>query len=316
MSDRNLVFCMDVGGTRTKYGLIDLVKREIMAQQVLPTITIGQVEFIRAARTALFDLCQQIGISWKEIAAGGVGVPGYVDGDLISMVWESLSFMEGTAFKSGMEKEFGFRLCIDNDARLVALGEAHFGGHTISADRLHNPSRLLSLTLGTGLGVSLVVNGQLQENCSITHLAGHIPIRPGTSPCFCGFSGCLESLVGTATLARNYQKANHTPSISEHPQINGLEIFQMAAEGKAPAIQAVHLLCQDLVTGLNAYIHLYGPDVIVLGGGLAYGLRDWLPLIRDGIFAKPYRGYRVNVVVSTLGELAGLFGAASFWDDG
>jgi glucokinase len=320
MSPANLVFCMDIGGTRTKYGLVNLANRAIAAQIVLPTETSGPAEFIQAAELAVIALCQQAGVPRLDIMAGGAGIPGYTDGDFISLVWEALAFMEGKAFRPSLEAGLGFPILLDNDARVVAMGEAHFGGHSPLWERPARepnakPHRLLSLTLGTGLGVAMVIDGKLQEQSSISHMAGHFPIRPGASPCFCGFSGCLESLVGEPALIRNYRNAARpTSEAKELPQMGARAIFLMAADGSAPAIQAVRQVCDDLVVGLNAYIYLYGPDVIVLGGGVAQGLRDWLPLIREGLFAKPYSDYQVQVVVSTLGEQAGLYGAASLWD--
>jgi glucokinase len=310
MNARRLVFGMDVGGTRTKYGLIDLNQREIVAQRVLPTQTTGREAFIRAARQALEEPCQEIGVPRTEVMASGVGVPGYVDENGISMVWETLAFMEVAGFEHALAEGLELPLRTENDARVVALGEDHFGGYTALTGR---PRRLLSLTLGTGLGVSLVVEGCLQEASSITHLAGHIPIRLGAGPCFCGFSGCLESLVGASGLVRNFRQASGTAG---HSPPEAQQIFQLAHAGNAAARQAVRQVCEDLVTGLNAYIFLYAPDGIVLGGGLALGLADWLPSIRAGLFAQPHKGYRVTVLTSRLRELAGLYGAASLWDEG
>ena len=307
---------MDIGGTRTKYGLVDLNKREIIAKRVLPTQTSGRKAFIQTTDQVVKDLCRLSSIPREDIMAGGVGIPGFVDDDIISMVWESLSFMEGSGFGSALEEGLGFRLRLDNDARVVALGEAHFGGYTtVAAERSGIPQRVLSLTIGTGLGVAMVVNGKLQETSSINHLAGHIPIRPGASSCFCGFSGCFESLVGANALIRNYRIVGGLdPDQADSPWIDIQEIISMAMAGEAQSVQAVNQLCADLVVGLNAYIYIYGPEVIVIGGGLATVLSKWLPTIHNGLFAKPYKTYRVNVVTSSLRELAGLYGSASLWD--
>lgn len=317
MKEHDLVLGMDIGGTRTKYGLIDLQRRKLTAQRVAPTQTSGQEAFIQTTIDVIGDLCRETGISRGEIRAGGLGIPGYVDGDQISMVWESLSYMEGGGFRRGLAERLGFPIRMDNDARVVALGEDHFGDYFPSINQEGGKSqRLLSLTLGTGLGVALVVNGKLLESGSINHLAGHIPIRPGAAACFCGFSGCLESLVSASALVRNYQVAcGLEPTQPGRTPANVQEILLAARSGEAQATQAVQHLCEDLVTGLNAYIYLYGPDVIVIGGGVAIGLAPWLPYIARGLFARPYSSYRVNVFISSLREEAGLYGAASLWDE-
>ncbi len=246
-------------------------------------------------------------------------MPGYVDGDQVSLVWESIAFIEGTALRPALEEELGFPIRMDNDGRAVAMGEAYFGGHTPSllghpAGRACQPPRLLSLTLGTGVGVALVVDGRLLEKSSIGHLAGHIPIRPGGGPCFCGFSGCLESLVGGPGLVRNFTHFSQEKPGGGQALPDAREIFELARQGHPAATQAVTRLVDDLIVGLNAYIFLYGPDVIVLGGGLSNSLGPWLPVIRQGVFAHPFNGYQVQVNLSSLGEQAGLYGAAALWE--
>jgi glucokinase len=208
---------------------------------------------------------------------------------------------------------------MDNDGRAVAMGEAYFGGHTPagmgrSAGGTCQPRRLLSLTLGSGVGVALVVDGRLLEKSSIGHLAGHIPIRLGGGPCFCGFSGCLESLVSASGLICNFANFNQGKPVDETVGLDARRIFELAKNGHPAATRAVTQLLDDLSVGLNAYIFLYGPDVIVLGGGLANSLAPWLPAIRQGVFAHPYDGYQVMVNLSSLGEQAGLYGAASLWE--
>ena len=314
-----LVFAMDIGGTRTKFGLVDLASHQIITQLTQPTETGGQAAFVRTAGKVSDMLSRQAGLRIGEVTAGGVCVPGYVDGDQISLVWESLSFIEGITLRTSLQEKLGFPIRMDNDGRTAAMGEAYFGGHAPPdvgrpASGVGRPRRLLSLTLGTGLGVALVVDGQLLEKSSINHLAGHIPIRAGGGACFCGFSGCLESLVSGPGLVRNFAQFSQEKEGGEQACRDAREIFELAVGGHATARQAVGQLLDDLVVGLNAYIHLYGPDVIVLGGGLSNSLDAWLPVLRQGLFACPFEGYQVKVTLSTLGEQAGLYGAAALWE--
>ena len=310
--DKRLVFGMDIGGTRTKYGIVDLSKHQVLVSQTQLTETGGQAAFVGAAGKAARELSGRVGLHLDEINAGGVGVPGYVDGDQVSLVWESIAFIEGTALRSALQEELGFPIRLDNDGRAAAMGEAYFGGYTVDS-KVGPPRRLLSMTLGTGVGVALVVDGRLLEKSSISHLAGHIPIRPGGGPCFCGFSGCLESLASGPGLVRNFAHFSQVRPGGGQTQLDARGIFDLAIRGHSEANQAVKQLLDDLIVGLNAYIFLYGPDVIVLGGGLSNSLSPWLPVIRQGVFACPYDGYQVKVSVSNLGEQAGLYGAASLW---
>jgi glucokinase len=99
-------------------------------------------------------------------------------------VWESIAFIEGSTLRSALQEELGFPIRMDNDGRAAAMGEAFIGGHVLlgvgrPTSGMGMSRRLLSLTLGTGVGVAMVVDGRLLEKNSISHLAGHIPIRPG-----------------------------------------------------------------------------------------------------------------------------------------
>jgi len=293
---------MDIGGTRTKYGLIDVTNGAFVVQAMNPTETSGLQSFVDAAAASFTNLCQDAHIQREQVIGAGVGVPGYVADDGISMVWESLAFMEGTACRPTLETALGIPVRMENDARIVALGEAYYGGHGMMR-------RLLSLTLGTGLGFGLVIDGQLQERTSINHLSGHIPLRPGTKPCYCGFSGCLESWVNATALEEHYRAlAGNSDTL-----LDTRTIFERAVQHDPAAEHSVVQLIADLTAGLNAYCYLFAPDVIVLGGGLSYSLDAWLPQIQQGLFAHPYEGYGAQVCLSQLKERAGLFGAASLW---
>ena len=309
MSQVTLVLSIDIGGTRTKYGLVDLASGKIKASVVHPTVSSGVADLIGGMADALEELCTQAKLPRSVVQAVGVGIPGFVDGDHVSLVWHTLSFLEGNHLRRSLEDRLGLPTRYDNDARLIALGETHYGKHG-------RARRLLSLTLGTGVGFGFVVDGQLQEKCSSNHLAGHILIRPGARPCFCGLSGCLESLVNASALVEGY-----TSLCQAHPQANC--IFPLDAKGilsadpggNPMAQQAVQTWLADLCTGLSVYVNLYAPDVFVLGGGLSRGLKPFSASIHQGIVTKPYDNYRVRVKISHLGEHAGILGAASLFRD-
>jgi len=309
MSHAALVLSIDIGGTRTKYGLVDLAGGKITASLVRPTVSSGLAGMIGGVADTLDELCAGAKLPRSAVQAVGVGIPGFVDGDYISLVWHTLSFLEGNHLRRSFEERLGMPTRYDNDARLVALGEAHYGKHG-------RARRLLSLTLGTGVGFGFVVDGQLQEKSSANHLAGHILIRPGARPCFCGLSGCLESLANASALVESY-----TALCQAHPQadcsfpLDAKGILSAAPEGSPLAQEAVQAWQADLCAGLSVYVNLYAPDVIVLGGGLSRGLKPFSAAIHQGIVTKPFDRYRVRIKISRLGEHAGILGAASLCKD-
>ncbi|GAA3227288.1 ROK family protein [Dactylosporangium siamense] len=279
---------VDVGGTRTKLALIDPEPGLVLSEAVHPTITEGREAFLTGLAGHVRQLAGSAGVDTGAVRGVGIGLPGFVLDDLVDLVWPELAFLEGTTLRAEAEDALGLPVVFDNDARVVALGEARHGGHP--------GTRLLSLTIGTGLGVALVVDGRLQERGSLTHLAGHLPVRPGARPCFCGFAGCLESLVCAGRLTDE----------------TGLpDAATVLATAGSPAVAG---WLADLATGLNAYAHLYAPDVVVIGGGLSRGLAPHLPALADALFAQPYHGYTVELRRTDLAERAGSLGAAALLD--
>jgi glucokinase len=200
-----LVLGVDIGGTRTKLGLVGMPEARILAVVSRPTVLSSLDELLGGLDRALNELCRQSGVDRNNVAAAGIGLPGCVLGDQVSLLWPSMGFMEGSGFRPAAEARLGLPVRMDNDARLIALAEAVVGAGG-------KARRLLSLTLGTGIGIGLVVDGALQEKTAINHMAGHILIHPGARSCYCRLSGCLESLVsGPALVSRSRPRSRVRP---------------------------------------------------------------------------------------------------------
>ncbi len=307
MSISSIVMGVDIGGTRTKYGLVNLATGERIAQHIGDTSYRNLDDFIAALERAQDALLAESGLNSKDLQGIGIGVPGFVQDDWISLVWDFLSFMEGTHFRPAIEEALKRPVRIENDARAVALGEYYYGRHG-------QPARMLSLTLGTGVGFGFVVDGALHERTSLAHMAGHILVRPGAAECYCGMNGCLESLVNSQHLLQTFAAAQAKRPDVPFPYSQDAEgILRAAAEGHPIAAEVASQMVADLVTGLNVYIYQYAPDMFVLGGGLAAGLHPFLPAITQGLKVQPFQGYHAQVRLTKLGPAAGLYGAASLW---
>ena len=300
------VLGIDVGGTRTKFGLVDLAERKIIVELVRPTCTDGFEQYLLSISEAFGDLCQSGKIDQRRVRACGVGLPGFV-GPRISALWKPLSFLEGNQLVPALARTLQMPIRADNDARLVALGEANFASPS-------GAQRLLSLTLGSGLGFGFVVQGRLQEPTSINHLAGHIPVRSIAERCYCGFHGCLEMLVSASGLMRSYREAlTAAPDGDKKVAGTAEEVFEAAQSQSPAAVRGVRQWLVDLSAGLNEYIYLFGPNTIVIGGGLSKSLDPWMRELESLLFALPREGYTVELKTSRLQESAGVLGAAALF---
>ncbi len=129
-SKSTLAFGIDVGGTRTKYGLVDLARGDILTMRVKPTPTSGLDAFVAEIALTVEEMLRQAKISRAQIVAVGVGLPGYVDRDHVSLIHPNVRFLEGHRLRPSLEAKLDLPVRMDNDARAIALGEAH-----VSIDR-------------------------------------------------------------------------------------------------------------------------------------------------------------------------------------
>lgn len=293
----DLAIGIDVGGTRSKLGLVDLAAGEVLAMQVMPTETQDGGRFLAGLQAGVAQLQAQ---ARGPVRGIGIGVTGFVFGDgVVDTTHGFLAFMEDYPLAELLGGVAGLACRADNDARVVALGEARYG-----AGRAFD--RVLVLTLGTGLGVALVDRGRFDGPVAYGHMAGHISVNGSDVACYCGRRGCLEALVSASGLVAAAARAGW-------PADSAQAVFEAAAQGDGTAHQLVQALVADLHRGLANYINLYAPDAIVLGGGLAKGLGPHLPALAEPLGQPPYKRHRCALRLSALDEQAGVLGAAALW---
>jgi len=291
---------VDIGGTRTKFGLVNIATGEVLDSMVQPTETADAQVFLQQVQQVLEKFTASARARSLEVKGIGYGIPGFTNAaGCVVTTYGFLRFMEDYPLQQMMQEQFNLPCRIDNDARTVALGEALYGAGK-------NYERVLTLTLGTGLGVGMVVNGAFTDALPLGHMAGHITITETPNRCYCGKTGCLESLVsagGFVNAAANYPGL--APSVPA--------ILAAAATGNEYALQTVHTIAGYLHIGIHNYVNLLAPDIIVLGGGVAKGLQPYLSIIKGVDYAAAYPAYKFELVVSALQEQAGMAGSAALF---
>ena len=283
---------VDVGGTRTKVGLVSLAEGRVLAMEVFPTVTRDGVKFLSRLQTCVRPLLRRANALSGKVLGLGIGVPGYVREGVVDTTWGFLPFMEDYPLLALLSKKTGLPCRVDNDARLVGLGEAVYGAGKGS-------HRCLTVTLGTGVGLGLIVDGKFPDEDPCGHMGGHMRIREKGPACYCGQAGCFEALVSSSALVKS-SRGMATPE----------SVFQAALRGDRSAVQAVNGFLEALAVGLNNFTLLWAPDVLVLAGGLSNALGPYLPRLRSSLKAKVHKSYRVEIELSSLREAAGILGAA------
>lgn len=300
-----LVIGIDIGGTRTKIGLVDLLAGNVVRSIIEPTEKESASRFEHRMEVAIQELIATANTDQKKIEGIGFGVPSFVWEDgMIDSTYGFVRFMEDYPLVNIIKSKFGIPCKVDNDARTVALGEALFG-------RGRGYARMLMLTLGTGLGMGFTQSGRLPELLPYGHMGGHITITDNEVVCYCGKTGCLESLVSATGLLAAARRAGM--DIDNNSSFSTESILVADSQGQPKAKAVVKQYLAYLKTGIDNYINIYSPDIIVLGGGLAKGLRSYLPFLEDHSLIRAYKNYHTRIDISELEEHAGILGSAALF---
>lgn len=300
---------IDIGGTRTKMGIVDLETGEILSLKVFDTCRASETYFYKAMEESLEACLKTADLSKAEVFGAGVSIGSYVfqDGVIDGMSCFVPFMTEGYPLIPNMEKALKLPVRADNDVRLIGLAETLYGEGK-------GYKRTLTITLGSGVGIGVCVDGKPLGDEAFCHLAGHIKVRRGDEepalddiPCYCGIKGCLESTCSGTSLG-NYIRSVYGPEMTNE------KFFALAGQGEEKALNILKWFLDCLGEALNQYIYIYCPDVIILGGGIAKGLLPWQEELKSRMTAKVNFRQKTELKISSLMENSGILGAASLFD--
>lgn len=289
----------DVGGTKLAFAVIDAYGQVIDYAKHPTQAQEGGDAVLRRIGDHLNALvAAHPGIRTVGVSSGGV-----IDAD--GQVIFATNFMpgwKGQHIRAKLEAYTGLPVAVANDGACAALGEALYG-----AGRGY--ARSLTLTVGTGVGGGVVIDGQLYGGASRAAVSlGHIGIVRDGAPCPCGRHGCLEAYVSGAAFVREY----NSRAAGSDAVTTGEAVAERAAQGDAAAVAALDALADWLGYGLASLSNLFDPSVFILGGGIAEIGEPFFERVRAAL--AQYGGAMTGVlpvIPAGLGTRAGLLGAAA-----
>ena len=296
---------VDIGGTKIAVGMVDENGR-VLSKMESPTDPERYADGLDRIAAMLRDTAKNAGV---EISGIGIGSTGPVDP--IAGEFGDVDFLPGWRQKrlvADLERIFKVRAALENDADAAALAEASWGAGK-------NKSRLVYVTVGTGIGGGVVLDGELYRGVDGAHPElGHHVVDPSGPACSCGFQGCWESLAAGPAMAAWF-KSQAPADYPHRERVSARDICRLAQQGDELARRAVEREAYYLGLGLANLINLFTPDAIVLSGSV---LKSSL-LFLDGIRSVISRGCRfvpfekAELTMASLGEDANLIGAARVW---
>ncbi len=302
---------VDVGGTRIAAGLVERKGRVVRDAKCLTPQT-GPFAII----DAIIDLVAEVAVGThpSEVAGIGIGLPAQVD-----FLRQEIEFctnlpLAGVDVRSLVMSRTNSEVTIDNDGHMAAIGEARFGAAKGARD-------FLMITLGTGVGGGLWVNGEpYRGSRGLGGEIGHVVIELDGPPCPCGGTGHLEAYLGRPALAakgREAAKAFSGRAILDAAggspaDITAEAVVLAARGGDAVARRILMDAGQILGRALVGFVNILNPRLVCVGGGIGEAADFLVDRAAEVMRAEALAGRRdVSVVQAVLGNDAGILGAAA-----
>ncbi|MFC1944124.1 ROK family protein [Chloroflexota bacterium] len=313
-SEQSLILALDIGGSWFRIALADKGGR-ILSRRAIPSHAGDSYrEGINRIYVAIKELVSEVGLD--SVAAIGVAAVGPLDIDAGMMLDPpSLPGWRNAPIRSLIEDEYELPLRIDNDASLAALGEHRYGAG-IGMDNL------IYITVSTGIGGGVIADGRLLwGNRGLAAEIGHMIIEPAGPRCNCGNKGCLEAMASGTAIARLAVDMLSEGSVSaisnlvagDLDKVTARIVTEAARSGDPLANEVMNRAGTSLGIGVVNLIHVFAPQMVIIGGGVSGAGDIILEPIREVIAERAMRGFAEGLRLTTpaRGDDAGLLGAVA-----
>ena len=303
---------IDLGGTAIKAGVVD-ENYQIVVSHSQPTGQ-GFEQVVADMAAAAETVAAKAGLKVSDFPCVGVGTPSCINPHTGKLVFSNNTNWRNVPLREELEKHLPVPVYIGNDANCAIVGEALAGA-------AKGCGSVVMLTLGTGVGGGVILNGKLF--CGGDGMGaelGHTPLVAGGYPCTCGVNGCLEAYASATALIRQTKEAMAADPhsalhayVEEHGPVNGRTVFDCAQQGDATAQAVLDQYMEYLANGIGGFINIFRPEIVLIGGGLSaqgeYLLKPLREKVAKYAFVSDIIGLPL-IVKATLGNAAGTIGAA------
>jgi glucokinase len=309
-----LTIGVDVGGTKVAGGLVD-VDGTVLAERRAATPSTSPEQVIEVVASVVEALLDEAG--GRPVEAVGLGAAGLIDEHRSTVVFAPNLVWRHEPIRERLTKRLGLPVVVENDGNAMAWAEYQFGAGRDVGD-------LVCLTVGTGIGGGLVLNGALRRGGSgMAGEFGHLRVIPNGRRCGCGGRGCWEQYCSGRALVREARDlALVDPAAAslmleladdEIENITGQVITRAGRQGDPAALDCFEQIGGWLGRGLADLAAVLDPDLFVIGGGVIDAgdllLEPARRVFEQELLGRTYRS-SANIVAASLGAKAGFVGAA------
>lgn len=309
---------IDLGGTNIKASVFDEEFQKLGEYRASTCVEEGTDSVLERMAQAIEQVLKEAGIHAGQVRCMGMGIPGLLDREKgISFFSPNFPGWENVPVAEWFQRRFHIPVFIDNDVRMNLYGEWRFGAGV-------GCKNLVLLTLGTGLGSGVVMDGRVLYGATgSAGEVGHMNIvAQGGRPCRCGSSGCLGRYVSALGLIRTAkEKLSQNPGSllwswtqGDLEQLTAKMISDAYDQNDKIAVESLQETGQVLGLGIVNMINLYNPELVIIGGGMCAAGERLLGPAREVIGRRALKLSReaCTLVTAQLGDGAGMLGAAVY----
>ncbi|MBE6030763.1 MAG: ROK family protein [Clostridiales bacterium] len=287
---------VDIGGTNIKIGLVD-ADGVIFVSGSIPFEKKGYESVCGSIAREIREIVSKADREMSEAVTLGIAVPGSLDvrNGIVKAAY-NLDFFD-VPLKAEMEKHFpGITVKIVNDADAAALAE-------VKAGALKGKNSAVMLTIGTGLGGGIILNGELFTGGNGNGIElGHMTIVKLGMECTCGSRGCAEMYCSAAWLERKSREV--------FGEGDAKHVIDLAKSGDPDALEIFDKYTDNLATAISSICALLDPEAFAIGGGVSECGDILYDSLKKKVKEKNFFHHDYEIVPASLGNKAGIIGAA------
>jgi len=306
------VLGVDISRYLIRIGLFNFNNQPVVEIKVINEGLETSKDILLSLKTSVTDFIKETGIDEKKLMGIGIALPGLID--LHTGI--SYSYLQDEKPATiQFENIFKYPVFVENDTKVMALGEQAFG-------LAQGKQNVLCLNIGSGIGLGMILNGKLYKgNSGFSGEFGHIQVDPDGQLCYCGKIGCLETLASGTTMIKHAKKEiadGATTIIStmvegDLSKITIETVLKAAQHGDQFAIGLLSNIGEHLGRGIAVLIHLFNPELIIIGGELTKADNYIIDPIQQNLNKYTIAKIRkdAQIITSSLGQNAGLMGTVA-----
>lgn len=303
---------IDIGGTAVKFGVVDKNGQILCRNQYSVAFDQYQTPILTTVLEHTDKFLFDNNYASSSLNGIGISATGQIDSTkgMVAGSGGNIKNWEGSRLQKKFTDKYHLPVTVINDANCVALGEKWIG-------RAKNAKNVIVLTIGTGLGGGIILNNEilLGQNGFAGEM-GHFSINMQGLSCTCGNKGCFEqyaSLTALIKMVKTYYEQNNPDYLSQTP-VNGKTIFDSVDDNDPDICKIVDNWIHDISCGIVSLVHIFNPELILIGGGVCVQKKHFIDKLRNEVFQNVMPNFRTGLSLdaATLGNDAGLVGAVYY----